>query len=56
MRHMSGSGPPGWTDEALAAKLGDSPENFARAQRVLDQAAEDVGRPASPEPRWWLGS
>lgn len=56
MRHMSGSRPPGWTDEALAAQVGDDPSNFDRAQRVVDQAAEDIGRPASPTPRWWLSA
>jgi len=54
MRHMSRSRPSGWTDEALAAQLRDSSENFARAQSVLDEVATDVGRPASPAPRWWL--
>lgn len=54
MRHMSGSQPQGWTDEALAARVGETPEAFTRTQQVLDVVAEDVGRPASPAPRWWL--
>jgi hypothetical protein len=54
MRHMSGSRPQGWTDEGLAARIPEPVEDFARAQRLLDEVAEDVGRLATPQPRWWL--
>jgi hypothetical protein len=54
MRHLSNSRPKGWTDEALAARFGDDPENFRRAQQVIDMAADDVGRPAKSGARWWL--
>jgi hypothetical protein len=56
MRHMSGSRPAGWTDDALAGQLGDNPENVRRAQKVIDLAANDVGREATPAPRWWLSA
>jgi hypothetical protein len=56
MRHLSGSAPAGWTDEDLATKFNELPETFARAQRVIDEAAQDVGRPATPAPRWWLAA
>jgi hypothetical protein len=56
MRHMSGSRSSGWTDESLAARTGDDPANFARGQQVIDEAAEDLGRPATPLPRWWLSA
>lgn len=56
MRHMSGSRPGGWTDDALAGQLGDDPENVRRAQKVIDLAADDVGRQATPAPRWWLSA
>jgi len=56
MRHRSRNNAPrlNWTDEALAADLRDDPANIARAQRVIDQAAIDVGVPAIPAERWWL--
>jgi hypothetical protein len=54
MRHLSGSRPKGWTDEALAAQFGDDPENFRRAQQVIDLAADDLGQPAKFGARWWL--
>jgi hypothetical protein len=54
MRHMSAGRPQGWTDEGLAARMPEPAEDFARAQRVLDEVAGEVGRLATPEPTWWL--
>jgi hypothetical protein len=54
MRHMSGARPSGWTDEGLAHRMGLPRQDFTRAQRVLDEVAVEVGRPATPEPGWWL--
>jgi hypothetical protein len=54
MRHMSGATPTGWTDEALAERVGFPLDDLRRGQKLLDEVAAEVGRPATPEPRWWL--
>ncbi len=52
MRHMSGARPQGWSDERLADQIHQPVGDLERAQRVLDEVAEAVGRPATPEPHW----
>jgi hypothetical protein len=55
-RHFLSEPAPGWDDRALAAQLGLDAEDFARAQRVLDQLAALPARTPRPAPlgvRWW---
>jgi len=54
MRHLPNARPKQpWTDESLAAQSGQSVEDFARAQRLLDEVAADVGVPPRLGARWW---
>jgi hypothetical protein len=53
MRHMSGSRPPDWTDEALSERVHQPAEDFTRGQKVLEEVAALIGRPATPEHHWW---
>jgi hypothetical protein len=54
MRHLPNARPPQpWTDESLVAQSGQPVEGFARAQRLLDEVAADVGVPPRLGPRWW---
>ena len=53
MRHLSGAAPEGWTDEALAQRTAMPLTDIRRGQKLLDQVAAEVGRPATPSPRWW---
>jgi hypothetical protein len=41
MRHLPNARPPQpWADESLAAQTGQPVEDFARAQRLLDEVAD----------------
>ena len=54
MRHLPNARPQQpWTDEGLAAQSGQPVEDFARAQRLLDKVAADVGVPPRLGSRWW---
>ncbi|WP_028066134.1 hypothetical protein [Solirubrobacter soli] len=55
-RHFLREPAAGWEDGALAAALGLDHEDFARAQRVLDQLLTLPARnprPAPLGPHWW---
>jgi hypothetical protein len=52
MRHMSGTDAPDWPDARLSLETGMPLEDLARGQRLLDDVAALVGRPAMPRPRW----
>jgi hypothetical protein len=55
-RHFLREPAAGWEDAALAAALGLDPGDFARAQRVLDQAMTLPARNPRPAPlgvHWW---
>ena len=54
MRHLPNARPQQpWTDESLAAQSGQPVEDFARAQRLLDEVGADVGVPPRLGARWW---
>jgi hypothetical protein len=54
MRHLSNARPQEpWTDESLAAQSGQQVEDFARAQRLLDEVAADVSVPPRLGAHWW---
>lgn len=54
MRHLPNARPQQpWTDESLAAQSRQPVEDFARAQRLLDEVAADVGVPSRLGARWW---
>jgi hypothetical protein len=54
MRHLPNARPQQpWTDESLAPQSGQPVEDFARAQRLLDEVAADVGVPPRLGARWW---
>lgn len=50
LRHTSGGKPVGWSDEELAAQIKQPVADLLRAQKLLDQVAIDVDRPATPRP------
>ena len=55
-RHFLREPAAGWEDGALAAALGLDAEDFARAQRVLDQVMALPARNPRPAPlghHWW---
>ena len=55
-RHFLAEPAEAWDDHSLAAQLGLDAEDFARAQRVLDQLATLPARAPRPAPlgvRWW---
>lgn len=54
MRHLSGARPRGWDDNSLAQRIDQPAADFTRGQQLLDQVAEQIGQPATPEPYWWL--
>ena len=55
MRHLSEARPQGWTDRDLAQKVPQgNPEDFDRAQAIIDQASADAGVEAKQGQRWWL--
>ncbi len=54
MRHTSSSSAPDFSDERLSRELGCSVQDLERGQRLLDEVALLVGRPATPAHRWWV--
>ena len=48
MRHVSGGGPTGWSDDELAVRFHQPVEDLKRAQAVIDEVAADIERPGSP--------
>jgi hypothetical protein len=55
MRHRSrgGARPSGWDDTSLGARIRQPAEDLTRAQKLLDEVADDLGVPATAGPRWW---
>jgi hypothetical protein len=54
MRHLPNARPPQpWTDEHLSAETKLPIDDLRRSQTLLDQVAEDVGRPNKLGARWW---
>jgi hypothetical protein len=57
MRHLPNARPPQpWTDERLSAETKLPIDALRRSQTLLDQVAEDVGRPNKLGARWWESS
>jgi hypothetical protein len=53
MRHTSDTDAANWTDERFAREFRLPIEHFQRGQKLLDEVAALVGRPATPYARWW---
>ena len=57
IRHLPNARPPQpWTDERLSAETKLPIDVLRRSQTLLDQVAEDVGRPNKLGARWWESS
>lgn len=57
MRHLPNARPPQpWTDERLSVETKLPIDALRRSQTLLDQVAEDVGRPNKLGAGWWESS